>query len=229
VKFLYLNARKRNLETAFLRYSRDFVTSVIAITEFDCTLFQWYTKCYNNRFWFRGAMFISRRTEVWVETLVTSQQDLNTWDFKCTDFEVPCQSDRCCPCRWGEIMSLNCRHKWAYCSSPRYKAMECHSGLILTGETQRTRRKTCPNVTLSIVNSTWTDLGANPDSHVARVVQLNYQRFGRTSCLLIRTEMTGKLFWRGEFWEIKTVVHTCVHTYTQIDNKINLCAGTYWV
>jgi hypothetical protein len=38
VKFLYLNVRKRNLEIAFLRYSRDFVTSVIIITEFDCTL-----------------------------------------------------------------------------------------------------------------------------------------------------------------------------------------------
>jgi hypothetical protein len=33
---LYLNARKRNLEIAFLRYSHDFVTYVIAITEFDC-------------------------------------------------------------------------------------------------------------------------------------------------------------------------------------------------
>jgi hypothetical protein len=38
VKFLYLNARKRNMEIAFLRYSRDFVTSVIAITELDCNL-----------------------------------------------------------------------------------------------------------------------------------------------------------------------------------------------
>jgi hypothetical protein len=28
--------RKRNLEIAFLCYSRDFVTSVIVITEFDC-------------------------------------------------------------------------------------------------------------------------------------------------------------------------------------------------
>jgi hypothetical protein len=37
-KTLYLNARKRNLEVAFLRYSRDFVTSVIVIIEFDCIL-----------------------------------------------------------------------------------------------------------------------------------------------------------------------------------------------
>jgi hypothetical protein len=36
VKFLYWNARKRNLEIAFLRYSLDFVTTVVDITEFDC-------------------------------------------------------------------------------------------------------------------------------------------------------------------------------------------------
>jgi hypothetical protein len=39
VKFLYLNALKRNLEIAFLRYSREFVTSVITITEFDCMIY----------------------------------------------------------------------------------------------------------------------------------------------------------------------------------------------
>jgi hypothetical protein len=37
VKFMYLNARKRNLEITFHRYSRDFVTSQIVITEFDCS------------------------------------------------------------------------------------------------------------------------------------------------------------------------------------------------
>jgi hypothetical protein len=36
VKFLYLNALKRNLDIAFLRYSRDYVTSVIVVTGFDC-------------------------------------------------------------------------------------------------------------------------------------------------------------------------------------------------
>jgi hypothetical protein len=40
---LYLNARKRNLEIAFLRYSRDFVTSVIVITEFYCSSSQFMT------------------------------------------------------------------------------------------------------------------------------------------------------------------------------------------
>jgi hypothetical protein len=35
MKFLYLNARKCDLEIAFLHYSRDFDTSVITLTEFD--------------------------------------------------------------------------------------------------------------------------------------------------------------------------------------------------
>jgi hypothetical protein len=34
--------------------------------------------------------------------------------------------------------------------------------MILTGEHQRTRRKTSPSATLSTTNLTWTDLGANP-------------------------------------------------------------------
>jgi hypothetical protein len=33
---------------------------------------------------------------------------------------------------------------------------------ILTGETRRTRRKTCPSATLSTTNPTWIDSGANP-------------------------------------------------------------------
>jgi hypothetical protein len=34
--------------------------------------------------------------------------------------------------------------------------------MILTGENQRTRRKTCPSATLSTTNPTWIDPGANP-------------------------------------------------------------------
>jgi hypothetical protein len=33
--------------------------------------------------------------------------------------------------------------------------------MILTGESRKTRKETCPNVTLSTTNSTWTDLEAN--------------------------------------------------------------------
>jgi hypothetical protein len=38
-------------------------------------------------------------------------------------------------------------------------SMERKGGIILTGEKLRTRRKTCPNVTLSATNPIWTDLG----------------------------------------------------------------------
>jgi hypothetical protein len=38
-----------------------------------------------------------------------------------------------------------------------------YGGMILTEENLRTRRKPCPNATLSSTNPSWTDLGANPD------------------------------------------------------------------
>jgi hypothetical protein len=67
----------------------------------------------------------------------------------------------CCLRRWGEAMSLNCGHQWAYFSSPRcYMSMESHGGMILTGKTEELR-KTCPNATLSTTNPTWTNLDAN--------------------------------------------------------------------
>jgi hypothetical protein len=40
--------------------------------------------------------------------------------------------------------------------------MESHGGMILAGESRRTPRETCPSVTLSATNNTWTDPGANP-------------------------------------------------------------------
>jgi hypothetical protein len=42
----------------------------------------------------------------------------------------------------GEAMSLNCGHKWAFCSSP--KTMESHGGMILTGENEDLEEKTVP-------------------------------------------------------------------------------------
>jgi hypothetical protein len=66
----------------------------------------------------------------------------------------------CCSCLWGETMSLNCGHQHAYCSSSRWcMSTENHGWMILTGENQRTRRKTCPSATLSTTNPTWTDPG----------------------------------------------------------------------
>jgi hypothetical protein len=38
-------------------------------------------------------------------------------------------------------------------------------GMVLTGETRSTRRKTCPSVTLPTTNLTRTDLGSNPGLH----------------------------------------------------------------
>jgi hypothetical protein len=40
-------------------------------------------------------------------------------------------------------------------------SMESHGGMILTGESRRPRRKTCPNSDLSTTNPAWTDPGAN--------------------------------------------------------------------
>jgi hypothetical protein len=40
--------------------------------------------------------------------------------------------------------------------------MESDGGMILTGENRRTRRKTCPSATLSTINPTQIDPGANP-------------------------------------------------------------------
>jgi hypothetical protein len=42
-------------------------------------------------------------------------------------------------------------------------SMENDGGMILTGENQRTRRKTCPSATLSTTNPIWIDQGANPE------------------------------------------------------------------
>jgi hypothetical protein len=64
---------------------------------------------------------------------------------------------RCfCSCR-GENISPNCCHQQAYYSLPRwYMSMERHGGIIFTEEDRRTRRKTCPNATLSTTNLAWT-------------------------------------------------------------------------
>jgi hypothetical protein len=45
----------------------------------------------------------------------------------------------------------------------RYMSMESHGGTILTGGNRRTRRETCPSVSLFTTNATWTDTGANSD------------------------------------------------------------------
>jgi hypothetical protein len=54
-------------------------------------------------------------------------------------------------CGWGETMSPNCGHQRTHCSSPDIWVWS-PGGMILTGETRRTRRKTCPCATLSATN-----------------------------------------------------------------------------
>jgi hypothetical protein len=41
-------------------------------------------------------------------------------------------------------------------------SLESDGGMILTGENRRTRIKTCPSVTFSTTNPSWTDSDANP-------------------------------------------------------------------
>jgi hypothetical protein len=65
-------------------------------------------------------------------------------------------------CRGDKTVSLNYGHHPACCSSPDDTSMKSLGGMILTGENRKTRRKTCPDATLSTTNSTWIDPGSNP-------------------------------------------------------------------
>jgi hypothetical protein len=49
-------------------------------------------------------------------------------------------------------------------------SLENDGGMILTGESRRTRRKSCPSATLSTTNPTWTYPGANPELRGERPV-----------------------------------------------------------
>jgi hypothetical protein len=60
------------------------------------------------------------------------------------------------------VRCLKCGHKRSYYSSPdEYMSIEPWWNDIDRGN-WRTRRKTCPNATLSSTDLTWTDPGANP-------------------------------------------------------------------
>jgi hypothetical protein len=106
----------------------------------------------------------------------------NISDFFFEITEIPTALLSCsCSCRWGETMSLNCGHKWVYCSSTRYITMESHGGMILTGEKRRTRIKTCPSATFSTKNHVWTDLVANlglsdwqASNHMSQCTETHY-------------------------------------------------------
>jgi hypothetical protein len=51
---------------------------------------------------------------------------------------------------------------------PRYMNMESHGGMILTGESRRTRRKKCPTATVSTTNPTQIKPRANVGLHTER-------------------------------------------------------------
>jgi hypothetical protein len=52
---------------------------------------------------------------------------------------------KCCSCRWGETVSLNCDHQRTCCLPPRfYMNMESHHGMILTGKTEELGEKPVP-------------------------------------------------------------------------------------
>jgi hypothetical protein len=64
---------------------------------------------------------------------------------------------------WDETTSLNCCHERTYCSSRSWYELQSDGGMmILTGESRRTLRKTCPSAIFSTTNPTWIDPGANP-------------------------------------------------------------------
>jgi hypothetical protein len=64
----------------------------------------------------------------------------------------------------------------------------------LTGENRRSRRKTCPNATLSTTNPTWTDPGSNPGFRVERPAT-NRLNHGTPWATLIRLQfLTSHLF-----------------------------------
>jgi hypothetical protein len=63
----------------------------------------------------------------------------------------------------GLVPKRGCLLTLAYYALPRwYEFGERRWNDILTGKNRRTRRKTCPSVTLSTTNPTWIDPGANP-------------------------------------------------------------------
>jgi hypothetical protein len=74
---------------------------------------------------------------------------------------------------------------------PGDMSMEIHGTIILrmTVEERRTRRKTCPSVTLSTTNSTFTDPGRNPDLRGDKPAtnRLRYgkARSGHKNCVLL--------------------------------------------
>jgi hypothetical protein len=70
-----------------------------------------------------------------------------------------------------------------------YMSMEGHSGIILTWQNWRTRRKICPSATLSTANPTWTDLGLRCERPVTNCLSHG------TAIIVYTLQVTIQQFW----------------------------------
>jgi hypothetical protein len=104
---------------------------------------------------FKKLGFISNRLEQ-AHKVISIGQLCSVSSFQSLSFEQLCgccwgelchcssEWGGCCSCQWGEMISLNCCHQQAYCSSPRWYYYRSHGGLVLTGETGEVWEKLVP-------------------------------------------------------------------------------------
>jgi hypothetical protein len=106
-------------------------------------------------------------------------------------------------CHWGETMSLNCGHKRAYCSSPRwYMSMEAHDGMTSTGDnswvTEWHRQRTTPESSTTTLWQSWQKrhLAANQEE----LGEGNYEFWpSKISLFILRSNFFTyrKMLWHG--------------------------------
>jgi hypothetical protein len=92
--------RKRNLEIAFLRYNRDFVISVIVITEFDC-IFKFRSMSHANRNFLRISRIhfkILLTTELCHDKLPLLWRNIQLINFK-----LPCKTEKYVTLYWNSV------------------------------------------------------------------------------------------------------------------------------
>jgi hypothetical protein len=109
----------------------------------------------------------------------------------------------------GSSTKRGCQLTLAYYAFRRWNEFgERRWNDILTGRNRRTRRKTCPSVTLSTTNPTWIDTGANPVLRVERPATKNLERpyeslmhlLWKYDCVLYRVP-SCELYLRDYKWQ----------------------------
>jgi hypothetical protein len=86
----------------------------------------------------------------------------------------------------------------------------------LIGENRSTREKTCPSVTLSTINSTWTDLGSNTDLHVEKSA-INRLSHGTVVSAALVYDVGWKITWLlGLRFETLTAVTVTITTFWDV-------------